>query len=216
VNARRQEKTRNLHFLLPLRLSIDLLYLLMLPRRFSAPSSLSTLRPLARPPPELRSLSSISRSFRALSSLYAASTTLPADSQPFCCFLSSYRRSRRTFRPSTSLKVVAHLSRTTTSRRGRLERTYLFPSALQSTLTSSLVRRCGCSSNSTDFPTAALNQAAFGSSMASGKGCGQCFNLTLLETITGTPIWRLNETQEVSIVVKITVRPLFDASFSSN
>ncbi|BGP15918.1 hypothetical protein JCM10213v2_003910 [Rhodosporidiobolus nylandii] len=63
---------------------------------------------------------------------------------------------------------------------------------------------CGCSVDSTFYPTAALSQAAFGSSMAYGPACGQCFNLTLLETFTGTPKWVLSEEQRVAVVVKIT------------
>lgn len=70
--------------------------------------------------------------------------------------------------------------------------------------------RCGCSTGSTYFPTAALSQAAYGSSLASGPACGQCLNLTLLQTYGATPEWLLNDEQRrnASVVVKITVRLL--------
>ncbi|GJN89124.1 hypothetical protein Rhopal_002098-T1 [Rhodotorula paludigena] len=69
-----------------------------------------------------------------------------------------------------------------------------------------LCNSCGCSTNSTYFPTAALSQAAYGSALASGPACGQCFNLTLTETLLADPPWVLNEEQRrnASIVVKIT------------
>ncbi|GAA5825628.1 hypothetical protein JCM11251_000315 [Rhodosporidiobolus azoricus] len=63
---------------------------------------------------------------------------------------------------------------------------------------------CGCSRNSTYYPTAALSQAAYGSSMAYGPACGQCFNLTLLETLLAEPTWVLSEEQRASVVVKVT------------
>ncbi|BGO99473.1 RlpA-like double-psi beta-barrel-containing protein domain-containing protein [Rhodotorula toruloides] len=75
---------------------------------------------------------------------------------------------------------------------------------------------CGCSTGSTYFPTAALSQAAYGSSLASGPACGQCFNLTLLETFGATPEWVPTDQQRrnASVVVKIADKcpapPLYD------
>ncbi|GAA6027503.1 hypothetical protein JCM8097_007894 [Rhodosporidiobolus ruineniae] len=63
---------------------------------------------------------------------------------------------------------------------------------------------CGCAVNSTYFPTAALSQAAYASSSAFGPACGQCFNLTLVETVLAVPTWILNEEQRRSVVVKVT------------
>ncbi|GAA5875574.1 hypothetical protein JCM8547_007585 [Rhodosporidiobolus lusitaniae] len=63
---------------------------------------------------------------------------------------------------------------------------------------------CACNTNSTYYPTAALSQSAFGSSVASGPACGQCFNLTLLQTVFAEPPWVLEEEQRKSVVVKVT------------
>lgn len=64
---------------------------------------------------------------------------------------------------------------------------------------------CGCSTGASYYPTAALSQAAYGSSVASGPACGMCFNLTLRETFGAVPTWTLSEEQQVSVVVKIVV-----------
>ncbi|GAA5987966.1 hypothetical protein JCM5350_007838 [Sporobolomyces pararoseus] len=66
-----------------------------------------------------------------------------------------------------------------------------------------VITSCGCSKGASYFPTAALSQAAYGSSIASGPACGQCFNLTLRETFRAVPTWVLSEEQKVSTVVKI-------------
>ncbi|GAA5956240.1 hypothetical protein JCM21900_006580 [Sporobolomyces salmonicolor] len=66
------------------------------------------------------------------------------------------------------------------------------------------VASCGCSADSSYYPTAALSQAAYGSSLAAGPACGQCFNLTLVQTYGATPEWVLSEEERVSVVVKIT------------
>ncbi|BGP47897.1 hypothetical protein JCM10450v2_003762 [Rhodotorula kratochvilovae] len=69
-----------------------------------------------------------------------------------------------------------------------------------------VVTSCGCSTNATYFPTAALSQAAYGSALASGPACGQCFALTLSATLNAVPQWVLSEEQRanISVVVKIT------------
>jgi len=64
------------------------------------------------------------------------------------------------------------------------------------------VASCGCTPSSTHYPTAALSQMAFGSSKAFGPGCGQCFNLTLLNTFLSKPPFYPNVTK--SVVVKVT------------
>ncbi|GAA5959585.1 hypothetical protein JCM3765_007205 [Sporobolomyces pararoseus] len=66
-----------------------------------------------------------------------------------------------------------------------------------------VITSCGCSKGASYYPTAALSQAAYGSSVASGPACGQCFNLTLRETFGAVPTWVLSEEQKVSTVVKI-------------
>lgn len=64
------------------------------------------------------------------------------------------------------------------------------------------IASCGCTPASTHYPTAALSQAAFGSSVAFGPSCGKCFNLTLLNTFESSPPFYPTETK--SIVVKVT------------
>jgi len=65
------------------------------------------------------------------------------------------------------------------------------------------VAACGCTGDSTDYPTAALNQMAYGSSMSYiGPACGWCFNLTLLDAFTANPRYYPNVTN--SVVVKVT------------
>ncbi|GAA5829077.1 hypothetical protein JCM5353_000888 [Sporobolomyces roseus] len=66
-----------------------------------------------------------------------------------------------------------------------------------------VITSCGCSTGASYYPTAALSQAAYGSSVASGPACGMCFNLTLQETFGAVPTWILSEEQQVSVVVKI-------------
>ncbi|KAF8488413.1 RlpA-like double-psi beta-barrel-protein domain-containing protein-containing protein [Gautieria morchelliformis] len=64
------------------------------------------------------------------------------------------------------------------------------------------VASCGCTPASTHYPTAALSQLAFGSSVAYGPGCGQCFNLSLLNTFLSDPPFFPPVTK--SIIIKVT------------
>ncbi|KAL4074223.1 RlpA-like double-psi beta-barrel-protein domain-containing protein-containing protein [Scleroderma yunnanense] len=64
------------------------------------------------------------------------------------------------------------------------------------------IAACGCATNSTLYPTAAMNQMAYGSSTAYGPACGKCFNLTLLNAFLSDPPFYPNTTN--SVVVKIT------------
>ncbi|EJD52404.1 hypothetical protein AURDEDRAFT_158132 [Auricularia subglabra TFB-10046 SS5] len=64
------------------------------------------------------------------------------------------------------------------------------------------VASCGCAPASTHYPTVALSQLAFGSSVAFGPGCGRCFNLTLLNTFLSQPPFYPQKTK--SIIVKVT------------
>ena len=68
--------------------------------------------------------------------------------------------------------------------------------------TQDYIASCGCTGKSTHYPTAALNQMAFGSSNNYGPGCGRCFKLTLLNSYTGTPPF-FPDTHP-SVVVKVT------------
>lgn len=96
------------------------------------------------------------------------------------------------------------------------------------TLPSGFVAACGCTPSSTDYPTAALSQMAYGSSTAFGAhrlswvfrcwsthdlemctlsdpvgpSCGRCFNLTLLQPVYATPPFIPSVVK--SIVVKVT------------
>ncbi|EKM54536.1 uncharacterized protein PHACADRAFT_258456 [Phanerochaete carnosa HHB-10118-sp] len=70
------------------------------------------------------------------------------------------------------------------------------------TLPDNYIAACGCTADSTHYPTAAMSQAAFGSSIAYGPACGRCFNLTLLNTYTPTPPFF--PTVASSVVVKVT------------
>ena len=89
------------------------------------------------------------------------------------------------------------------------------------TLTSGYIASCGCTGASTDYPTAALSQMAYGSSVnygiclislsqkkfswllfSPGPGCGRCFKLTLVNPIIATPPFHPDVTK--SIFVKIT------------
>ncbi|KAF8160778.1 RlpA-like double-psi beta-barrel-protein domain-containing protein-containing protein [Crassisporium funariophilum] len=69
-------------------------------------------------------------------------------------------------------------------------------------LPSGFVASCGCTGASTNYPTAALSQMAYGSSANYGPGCGRCFNLTLVNPIIATPPFFPSVVK--SIVVKIT------------
>ncbi|KAI0312751.1 RlpA-like double-psi beta-barrel-protein domain-containing protein-containing protein [Amylostereum chailletii] len=64
------------------------------------------------------------------------------------------------------------------------------------------VASCGCTPDSTHYPTAALNQMAFGSSTAYGPACGRCFNLSLLNTFLSDPPFYPPTPK--SIIVKVT------------
>lgn len=70
------------------------------------------------------------------------------------------------------------------------------------TLPNNDVASCGCTGQSTHFPTAALSQMAFGSSTSYGPACGRCFNLTLLNTFLSHPPFY--PTVKKSVVVKVT------------
>ncbi|KAI0268753.1 RlpA-like double-psi beta-barrel-protein domain-containing protein-containing protein [Gloeopeniophorella convolvens] len=70
------------------------------------------------------------------------------------------------------------------------------------TLPQDYVASCGCTGESTHYPTAALNQMAFGSSTAYGPSCGRCFTLTLLNTFLSDPPFFPPATK--SLVVKVT------------
>jgi len=64
------------------------------------------------------------------------------------------------------------------------------------------IASCGCTGASTDYPTAALSQMAYGSSVDYGPACGRCFNLTLLDPVIATPPFHPSVVK--SVVVKIT------------
>ncbi|KAI0281047.1 RlpA-like double-psi beta-barrel-protein domain-containing protein-containing protein [Russula aff. rugulosa BPL654] len=64
------------------------------------------------------------------------------------------------------------------------------------------IASCGCTAKSSHYPTAALNQMAYGSSTAYGPSCGRCFKLTLLNTFLSHPPFHPPVTK--SLVVKIT------------
>lgn len=70
------------------------------------------------------------------------------------------------------------------------------------TLPDGYIASCGCTGESTQYPTAAMSQYAYGSSTAYGPACGRCFEITLLNTYTGTPPFFPNVTK--SVVVKVT------------
>ncbi|KAF9058806.1 RlpA-like double-psi beta-barrel-protein domain-containing protein-containing protein [Rhodocollybia butyracea] len=77
-----------------------------------------------------------------------------------------------------------------------------FASMTTYTLPQGFVASCGCTGDSTNFPTAALNQMAYGSSTAYGPACGMCFNLTLLNTFLSVPPF--NPPVHPSVIVKVT------------
>jgi len=70
------------------------------------------------------------------------------------------------------------------------------------TLPEDYIASCGCTAQSTHYPTAALNQMAFGSSTSYGPACGRCFKLTLLNTFLSNPPFYPTVTK--SVVIKIT------------
>ncbi|KAI0302618.1 RlpA-like double-psi beta-barrel-protein domain-containing protein-containing protein [Russula brevipes] len=70
------------------------------------------------------------------------------------------------------------------------------------TLPEDYIASCGCTGRSTHYPTAALNQRAFGSNTSYGPACGRCFKLTLLNSFLSNPPYYPTETK--SVVVKIT------------
>ena len=64
------------------------------------------------------------------------------------------------------------------------------------------IAACGCTGESTHYPTAALSQMAFGSKNNYGPGCGRCFKLTLLNSYTSVPPFI--PSTNPSVVVKVT------------
>lgn len=70
------------------------------------------------------------------------------------------------------------------------------------TLPEDWITACGCTARSTHYPTAALNQMAFGSNTTYGPACGRCFRLTLLNTFLSHPPFYPTVTK--SVVVKLT------------
>ena len=65
------------------------------------------------------------------------------------------------------------------------------------------IASCGCTPESTHYPTAALSQMAYGSTTAYGPACGSCFKLTLLNTYTGNPPFFPPDDKTYSLVVKV-------------
>ncbi|THH12897.1 hypothetical protein EW146_g7265 [Bondarzewia mesenterica] len=70
------------------------------------------------------------------------------------------------------------------------------------TLPENFIASCGCTAASTHYPTAALNQMAYGSSTAYGPSCGRCFSLTLLNTFLSDPPFYPSEAK--SLIIKVT------------
>lgn len=70
------------------------------------------------------------------------------------------------------------------------------------TLPLDYIASCGCTAKSTHYPTAAMSVQAYGSTTAYGPGCGQCFQLTLLNTYTSDPPFFPDVTK--SVVIKVT------------
>ncbi|KDQ57810.1 hypothetical protein JAAARDRAFT_194081 [Jaapia argillacea MUCL 33604] len=64
------------------------------------------------------------------------------------------------------------------------------------------IASCGCTPGSENYPTAAMNQMAYGSSNSYGPACGTCFKLTLLNTFLSDPPFY--PPKENSVVVKVT------------
>jgi len=81
-------------------------------------------------------------------------------------------------------------------------------------LPTNFVAACGCTPESTHYPTAALSQLAYGSSEDYGPACGRCFNLTLLSPVIATPPFHPSVVKH--IVVKITdLCPLSKSGYCS-
>ena len=70
------------------------------------------------------------------------------------------------------------------------------------TMPSDYIASCGCTSQSSLYPTAALSQMAYGSSSSYGPACGYCFNLTLVNTFLSDPPFYPSERK--CVVVKVT------------
>ncbi|KAH9978926.1 RlpA-like double-psi beta-barrel-protein domain-containing protein-containing protein [Lactifluus volemus] len=70
------------------------------------------------------------------------------------------------------------------------------------TLPENYIASCGCTAESTHYPTAALNAMAFGSRTGYGPACGRCFELTLLNSFLSNPPFY--PTTKKSVVIKIT------------
>jgi len=70
------------------------------------------------------------------------------------------------------------------------------------TLPENYIAACGCTADSTHYPTAAMSEMAFGSSTAYGKSCGRCFNITLLNTFMSDPPFY--PAVKNSVVIKVT------------
>jgi len=66
------------------------------------------------------------------------------------------------------------------------------------------VTSCGCAVPAANFPTVAVNTAAYGSATGSGPACGYCFNISLIEAIEATPPFILSSAARPWVVVKIT------------
>jgi len=64
------------------------------------------------------------------------------------------------------------------------------------------IAACGCTGESTHYPTAAISQLAYGSTDSYGPACGRCFKLTLLNTFTSDPPFF--PSTNPSIVIKVT------------
>jgi len=64
------------------------------------------------------------------------------------------------------------------------------------------IAACGCTGESTHYPTAAMSSLAYGSTSQYGPACGMCFKLTLLNTFTSNPPF-FPDTNP-SIVIKVT------------
>ena len=90
---------------------------------------------------------------------------------------------------------------------GQAYQVWLYPDDGTATLThytlpDGYIASCGCTGASTQYPTAAMSQYAYGSSTAYGPACGRCFKITLLNSYMGTPPLFPNVTK--SVVVKVT------------
>jgi hypothetical protein len=64
------------------------------------------------------------------------------------------------------------------------------------------IAACGCTGQSTHYPTAAISSLAYGSTSSYGPACGRCFKLTLLNTFLSDPPFF--PSTHPSVIVKIT------------